>query len=363
MKLFSISILAFLSFFHSNILFSQEQLLDSFAVLDAKIKQTELNSLNIQSKMDAISFDIVRSNSELMLCKDRIGVLKSELSDLLYVSYFNLDKLSQLTYILSSQDFISAFRRILLIDQLIQFRQVQINALRANTKRILVLDSLLQTYKNKQRNFYNLASEVVKVNTGLRNQYDIIANKLLQDRVAYAKIQNSRNILNAQETNFAEDKITLYNTELHQNKAFVLSSYNKENMSFYQNKGLLLSPLLNARVISVFGERAHPVLSEVKIRNDGITLSSKTSSDVRVVFDGIVVNIYTIPGSNFTVLVAHGDYFTLYSNLDAVLVNSGDKVTTSQVIGTLAPSTLGQTLRFQIWKGKNRLNPSNWLKR
>jgi murein DD-endopeptidase MepM/ murein hydrolase activator NlpD len=117
-------------------------------------------------------------------------------------------------------------------------------------------------------------------------------------------------------------------------------------------------------VYSSFGEHAHPVLKGIKTRNDGIDIVTNEGSNARVVFDGEVRSIISVPGSaNFAVLVKHGNFFSLYSNLEKVFVKPGDIVKVRQDLGKISKDPEDNTtkLQFQIWKSTSKLNPVHWL--
>ena len=111
-----------------------------------------------------------------------------------------------------------------------------------------------------------------------------------------------------------------------------------------------------------FGVNTHPVFKQVKISNDGITITTSLNAEVRVVFGGVVAEIMFIPGYNNVVIVRHGNYLTLYSNLIDVYVRKGEVITLKKVIGKLAADgDKNSTLNFQIWEDKKKLNPEVWL--
>jgi Membrane-bound metallopeptidase len=141
----------------------------------------------------------------------------------------------------------------------------------------------------------------------------------------------------------------------------------KLSSDFAENRGRLPSPL-NARytIVSFFGEQQHKVLKQVRMNNNGIDLQTTQSADAVAVFDGVVTSIFVVPGYNNSVIIRHGNYLTVYSNLSQVYVKQGDKVSTRQAIGKVFTDTGegGSTiLHFQLWKEKTKLNPAAWISR
>ena len=142
------------------------------------------------------------------------------------------------------------------------------------------------------------------------------------------------------------------------------SANTKLSGSFSLNKGKLPFPVAQGVVVEKFGVHPHPTLKNVTLPfNNGINISTRPGSSVRVVFDGIVKQIVAIPGYNQCVLVQHGQYFTFYCKLAKVDVKVGAKLSTGDAIGTLESSGSTATLHFELWNGTSKQNPELWLKK
>lgn len=148
-----------------------------------------------------------------------------------------------------------------------------------------------------------------------------------------------------------------------------LMSKDEEQLSrnFAQNRGKLPTPLSGRyRIIAHFGTQQHPDLKYVKINNQGIDLQTQPGTRARSVFDGVVTSIFVMPGYNTSVIVRHGNYLTIYSNLSTIYVKTGDKVKTGQELGVIYsdPEEDNRTvLHFQIRKETTKLDPELWLKK
>ena len=130
---------------------------------------------------------------------------------------------------------------------------------------------------------------------------------------------------------------------------------------FAKNKGRLPWPVEQGFVSEKFGINIHPVFKQVKLNNAGITITTSRNADVRAVFKGVVTEIMFIPGDNNVVIVRHGNYLTVYSNLVEIFIKKGDTVNVKQRIGKLASSGENSTLNFQVWKDKDNMDPQLWL--
>jgi len=135
--------------------------------------------------------------------------------------------------------------------------------------------------------------------------------------------------------------------------------------AFAGNKGKLPWPTERGIIASRYGTHPHPVLKKVTIKNNGIDITTQKGAQARAVFDGIVVSTNTITASNNAVIIRHGDYFTVYTNLDDVFVKRGDKVKTKDLIGQIhTDKSSGKTMvHFELWKGRQIVDPALWLAR
>lgn len=136
--------------------------------------------------------------------------------------------------------------------------------------------------------------------------------------------------------------------------------------NFAANKGKLPRPVERGNIIGHFGVQPHPYLDKVTVNNKGIYIQSPAGTDARAVFEGVVTKVFAISGSNQSVIIRHGNYSTVYSNLSSVYVKAGDKVTTKQKIGRIFTDTEDGNkteLYFLMYQDKNILNPESWLAR
>lgn len=132
--------------------------------------------------------------------------------------------------------------------------------------------------------------------------------------------------------------------------------------SFLSNRGKLPWPTERGVISSTFGVHKHPVLKKVKIKNNGIDIATSKTSEARAVFKGKVVSITKISSTNLAIIIRHGDYFTVYSNIEQAYVKKGDDVDTKEPIGKIHTSLDGKTeLHFEVWKGSKIQNPIYWI--
>lgn len=136
--------------------------------------------------------------------------------------------------------------------------------------------------------------------------------------------------------------------------------------SFSANAGRLPWPTDKGFISGHYGVHPHPVLIHVTTNNKGVYIQTPTGTNARSVFEGEVTQRFSIPGSNNAVIIKHGEYRTVYANLTNIYVNIGDRVTAKQPIGRIytdGDNDNKSELYFQIYKGRNLLNPESWIAR
>lgn len=135
------------------------------------------------------------------------------------------------------------------------------------------------------------------------------------------------------------------------------------SQEFQSNKGNLPWPVKNGVITGHFGRQPHPTIPNIEIVNNGIDIRTDEGAQVRSIFEGTVVGTQFIPGFDYMVILQHGSYYTVYSNLESVSVKKGDKVAIKQTLGKVSKNAKTNTseVHFEIWKEKTRLNPQDWV--
>jgi septal ring factor EnvC (AmiA/AmiB activator) len=132
---------------------------------------------------------------------------------------------------------------------------------------------------------------------------------------------------------------------------------------FSNNQGKLPWPVLRGHIVSVFGKHEHPLLKGVMVENNGVDIKTEAGAEARAVFGGTVVSIFFLPTTQNCVIVKHGEFFTVYSNIENITVKTGQALTTKQTLGKLHVDKTEDVTKvhLEIWKGKDKLDPQGWL--
>ena len=324
----------------------------------------------INNRLDLISNlkkEIIFQNSEIMelgnlissLTRD-LKVLKNEYSDMIYYSYKSKSSLDKLGYVFSSSNYNQLFRRLGYIIQYTESRKKQINEIEVVTNELDYQKiSLLKEKKIQNR----LLSEELTENNKLQklkiNQNKTISDLGKKERKIKKELKESRISLEQ-----LDDLIK----EVIRNEKAKLSG-DIENLdlielteAFERNIGKLIWPVNSGFVSNKFGVHPHPVIKNVKVKNDGIDIQTIKGSKVYSVFSGKVSTVAFIPGMNNVIIINHGDYYSLYAKLKNLLVEKDDIIEKGQIIADIVTNSDGVSLlQFQIWKNNIKLNPEKWI--
>lgn len=131
--------------------------------------------------------------------------------------------------------------------------------------------------------------------------------------------------------------------------------------NFADSKGRIGFPVERGNITHRFGRQQHPVFKNIYEENNGVKIAVSKGSKARCVFPGVVSTII-VDGDTKTVMVKHGNYFTVYSNLSNIYVKANQTVSAGTQIGEITTGLDGAyTLDFQIWNGTNPVDPLGWV--
>lgn len=372
----------------SDIKKEQQKIKKEIELIDNLIKNTsekkkesllELSLINkkISSKSDYVKNtykDIelldkeINENSDLIeSLNEDLKIIKNEYAHLIYNAYVRRRKENFLVYILSAENFNQAYKRVKYMQLYNDYKKRQARLITAYNKVIIKKNEQLKVKMNeKEIQISILKGEINNIKVEKRKQNKIY--RVLQNREKELKKEIEEKKLIAKRLENEIANIIAKERNRNKNKSLYEMLTPEEKIvsgNFYANKGRLPWPIDRGIITGKFGIQDHPVLKNVKIRNDGIFISTVKGSDVKCVFKGIVSKIFSLPGSNYAVIVKHGNYFTLYNNLVNVFVKEGDMVDTKQKIGTVFTDLENgeSILHFQVWKEMEKNDPETWLTR
>ncbi len=350
---------------------SKSSSLNQLVILENKIAQREELIATITNENALLDERIGQNNQKRRQLKKELVNLKEEYARMIYFAFKNRSVYSRLVFVFSSEDFNQAYRRLKYFQQYGAYRQTQAELI---VKTQQELESTIQELEEQKDEKIELMqekeSEIQKLITEKEQKNQTLSELNRKERKLTAelrekeeeakKLQAAIEEIIAEEMRAAAERAKTEEA----NKGLALSPEELAlSSNFAGNKGKLPWPSDKGIISSTFGEHQHPVLKRVKIKNNGINILTGKGGVARSIFNGTVISVRYITNTNIAVIIKHGEYFSVYSNLDKVYVQRGDAVATGQEIGVIFtnPADNKTELHFEIWKGKTLLNPSYWI--
>jgi len=338
--------------------------------LDLEIKMTIIQIENLK-------VEIAETERSIQAQQELLDTLKNEYALMIRHAYHNRNAYDRLAFIFSAQSYNQAFKRLRYLQEYSQFRQKQVEEIKqVETKlseELLSLKrqkALLTVAKNERNQMLGesqaeislLTQEKQSQNTfltSLRKTEKKLKKDLSKQQQLAKALDNQIKKIIAEEIRKAKEKANL------SGGASLSLTPEEQQLSdnFSSNKGKLPWPVERGVIIERFGIQPHPVLKGIETLNSGIKITTEEGSFVRSIFEGTVSRIIDIPGSGKAVIISHGDYFTVYSNLIEVFVKQGQTVGLKEDIARVytKSSNKESITELQIWKGSEKLDPSSWL--
>lgn len=352
---------------------NKQNLTQNIGLIERKIEYRNELLNNLDKQLSQLAMEVESMKEEVEGLRVEIEKQKNAYKAMLVQAYKMRSSSSSLIFILSSESFNQASKRMSYLKQLSKFRSDQITKIQISKKK---LDADLAELERKKKEKDDLMSEQKSENSQYisdreyqKRQIENLKGKetqLQQELAAQKKkskdIQNSLNAaLNKEilEKKKKKDEKPLTNEEI---KEVELS-----NKGFETDKGKLPWPVSKGEITKGYGKQAHPVHINVYTYNNGVDITTTKGATVRAVYEGDVTSVILIPGAGKAVIIAHGDYRSIYSNLQETYVSKGDHVTTKQDIGYLLVNESGTSdVHFEICKITPEgdivhVNPTYWI--
>ena len=345
-------------------------------LLQNKIRKREQLISAFDRQLRAIDNDIRGAGDEIHRLEDELQALRTEYAQMIYYAQKNRNAYSRMMFLFSAESFNQAYRRLKYFQQYSEYRRRQVQLIQETenelTRRISVLES------QKEEKLRVLGEEKVERSKLQRERQDknVTLNSLKQQEKTLLKTlrekEKARMKLNQEIERIIAEEIRKAReaggsrSKAAPSDAFELTPEERElSTNFENNRGKLPWPLERGVISGTYGEHDHPVLKGIKTKSNGVDIMTGGGSVARAVFTGKVSRVMNVPRFNTVVIIRHGEYLSVYSNLSDVTVKMGDMVSTKQVIGKVASSSEeGKTeLHFEIWKGKTVMDPQPWLAR
>ena len=359
--------------------------INSILFNNIKIRKSALTQVeDLQVKLN-VRLELIKvTNEQANLLTTRISInernistnrlelrnLKDEYANLIQKSYESKSLQNRLMFLFSSESFLQAYKRVQYLKQYASYRRKQGKAIANKTK---LLQELNQTLNNEKAEKILLIEEnrlvQQQIEKDAQDQKSLIKT-LEQKQTSLAsqilKKEKQQKAIDREINRLIREAIAASNKALgkKRKKTFQLTPEAKLIAdNFKANKGRLPWPLEKGVVVQGFGRQRHPVVKTTTIQSNGVILATEPLAQVRAVFEGEVMSVIVIKGSNPSVLIRHGNFITLYTNLAKLYVTKGEKVNAKQAIGEVFTNLqTGKTqFQFGIFNNVNALNPKEWV--
>jgi len=336
-------------------------------LLNSRIKKRESLIYTISGEIEEVNKKIREDQALIDKRTGELKELKEEYAKMIYYAYKITKGQNRLMFIFSANDFNQAYLRLKYYQQYTAYRRKQADRIRETQMELgKQMHSFELTRAEKLKLVESESTEKTKLDREKQEKDRTIQDLSKKEKQLLKSLQtNQKALKNLQmeiERILAEEAKARAADKTRDPGARAAEMRLSSN--FEANKGRLPWPTDQGVVTSTFGEHQHPVLKYVKVNNNGIDIMVSQNAPVKAVFNGIVSKVLSIPNLNKVVMVRHGDYLTVYSNLDEVMVTNGQSVVTGQVIGRVhydANEGMSE-LNFQVWHAKTIMNPQDWLK-
>ncbi|MBU3680554.1 MAG: peptidase M23 [Flavobacterium sp.] len=350
-----------------------------------KLKEKLINTTEKQTKL--LSNDMYLNQLTINRLKRELTVLKDDYGQMIVKSYKSRSEQSRAMFLLSSENFLQAYKRAQYMKQYASYRKNQGLEIQNKSEELVVHNQTLEVQKTAKQKLIEenekerlvlekekqiqqelakaikkdkkqLLAEIKKKQQETKNIDNQIA-KLLRAAIAAA---NKKTATAAVKSNPKTSAETTKATET--SAKIVLTAEGKiESNNFRANKGKLPWPVEKGFVSLPYGDQPHPIVKSLIVHNSGVEITTDQGANARAVFAGEVISVMVLSPVNKAVMIQHGDYFTVYQNLNSVSVSKGDKVSIKQPIGRIRTNgDTGKTvLKFTISQNTVYNNPATWL--
>ncbi len=348
---------------------SERSSLNRLRLLNNRINQR--NTIIASTNSEIIIYQQFIDNNSMVIdmLNTDIEQIRNEYAELIRSAYRNRNAYDNILFLLSAENVNQAHRRFLYLKRYTAYRENQAEVILAIQ---LVLNEKIVKLEQQKVTKQQLIYET-------QNETKQLSKEKSQQNSEYKKLQNEQRKLRQKlkqqqrvEQQLEREIQRIIEEEARKSResggsGFALTPEQKlTGDNFAQNKRRLPWPVERGIVIEHFGIHRHPVLTNIQIKNNGINIATEIGSKVRAVFNGEVSRVFGISGGNTAVIIRHGKYLSVYSNLREVVVRKGDKVSTKQNIGTVyfdKDDGSKSILKFQIWHESQKLNPEDWIGR
>jgi septal ring factor EnvC (AmiA/AmiB activator) len=380
-----------------NVKSKEKSAMNVFLIQKNKIRLKE-NLINTTEKqMKLLANDMYINQMKINKLNRELDILKEDYAKMIVKSYKSRSEQSRAMFILSSENFLQAYKRAQYLKQYTSFRKNQGIEISSKSVELVNFNAKLNVQKVEKK---KLLAENVKERGALEKEKQVqekLVNSIKKDKNKIVsdirKKQRESKSIDKQIDRLIREAIAEANRKaaLERAKAKALASNSKDTPkevaakaakapvsssrieltpeskivadNFRANRGSLPWPVEKGFISLGYGDQAHPIYNTLVIHNSGVEITTNEGASARAVFSGEVASVIVLSPINKAVVIQHGDFFTVYQNLSSVSVNQGEKVSSKQSIGRVRTNgDTGKTvIKFLLSQNTVYTNPQPWL--
>lgn len=353
-------------------------LLDQFYSIQRKINQRQQLITTLDKELVLSTQSIVRTTAAIESLKEDMNRLEQEYGEMLRQAYRNKQTEDELVFLFSATGLEDGLKRWQYIRRYNEYRQKQASLIVETRKS---LEEKLEMIRIREKEQQQLLADATQQQLLLENELKLkdkiiknlaadenrIGKLILQKKKAHRDLSKAieKIISNQIKSRAAADRVNKApSTEDNRNaRPSERTSIKAITSNFKAQKGKLPWPVQKGIVTRYFGKQTHPIHKQITTTNNGIDIRATLNNKVSSIYEGRVVGLQFVPGFQNTLIIQHGEFYSVYSNLEKVIVKREENIKKGQLLGIAGVNEQTDFLEvhFEIWKGKQRLNPYFWL--
>lgn len=354
----------------SSNLRKEKSILTEVEDLNQQIRSTE-NLIRVTNQQANLLTNEINANQrKIGELRKELEKLKEDYGQMVQKSYRSKSQQSRVMFLLSSESFLQAYKRLQYMKQYANYRKQQGDEIKGRTVKLQELNQSLASQKKEK-------DKLIAENRATRAQLE---KNRKEQQVLVATIRKKEGQF-ASQLRQKQQEISAIDREIEKIIAESIARSNRDSgsstravyeltpeakalaASFASNKGKLPWPVRSGVVSMRFGNQPHPVVRSITVNSNGVRIDTEEGGKAKAIFGGTVSEVQAVRGANKAVMVRHGDYISIYNNLRKIFVKKGDEVSIGQELGEISGSKSSgkTTLHFLLYKNNEKLNPEQWI--
>ncbi len=353
----------------------ERSVLDEVESIGSQIS-TRQNLIKITNQQaNLLSREINTNFKKIDSYRKELNVLREDYAKMVAKSYKSKSHQSRIMFLLSSSNFMQAYKRLQYMKQYNEHRKEQAEKIESSTKELQQLNSALSKQKSDKQKLIDENREAQESLKKEKKQQQVLMATIRKKQGVYTrqikKKQQQASAIDKAIEKLIKEAIAKANkkagkkvTKKGSATTFALTAEAKKLAdNFTSNKGRLPWPVGTGKVTKKFGRQPHPTLPNIQINSSGVEIETRAGERARAIFEGEVIAIQKLKGAGRLVQIRHGNYITTYYNVENITVKEGQKVATKEAIGEVRtnPTTGRAIMKFLIYQNAKRLNPQTWI--